>query len=167
MISLSRFYLRSQRGRPVVHWLLMRLPALGMIYHIALLGRCRRTMGTLGESGASMLDSVAISHGVVADHYFEQPWDRVNDRLHRGDQLGAPLWWDPLMPRPVVQMIHSSECSGQLGQMLTRVAEFLEDELRARVQAGCPASPKVSVWLSGGVEMAVDGTDRLGYIDCL
>ena len=116
-------------------------------------------MGTLVEAGVSMLDSVAITRSVVANHYFEQMWDRVNDRLHRGDQLSAPLWGDPLMPRSIVQMIHSGERSGQLGSVLTRVAEFLEEELRARVQAATrlvePAMMLVMGAIVGGIAIAL------------
>lgn len=95
----------------------------------------------------------------MTNHYFEQLWDRVNDRLHRGDQLSAPLWGDPLMPRPVVQMIHSGERSGQLGQVLTRVAQFLGEELRARVQAAIrliePAMVLVMGIIVGGIAIAL------------
>ena len=155
----SWFYLRSQRGRPAAHWLLMRTPILGKMYHKTLLTRCLRTMGTLVDAGVSMLDSVAITRGVMNNCQFERMWDRVTDRLHRGEQLSVPLGTDPLMPRPIVQMVRAGERSGRIGEVMNQVGEFLEEDLRVSIRQATkmlePAMMVVMGAIVGGIAIAL------------
>ena len=148
-IALSWAYLRSARGRPAANWLALHLPIIGQMYHKTLLTRSLRTLGTLVDAGVSMLDSVTIARNVSRNHYFEQMWDRVSERLHHGEQLSNPLHGDPLVPRFIVQMIYSGERSGQLGSVLTRVGEFLEEDLRVTVQAATKMIEPVMICIMG------------------
>ncbi|MHC4064723.1 MAG: type II secretion system F family protein [Planctomycetota bacterium] len=151
VIALSSVYLRSPKGRPAAHWLVIHLPVIGRMYHKALLTRCLRTLGTLIGSGVSMLDSVTISRDVARNLYFERMWDRVTERLRHGEQLSAPLHGDRLMPPFVVQMIYSGERAGQLGSVLTRIGEFLEEDLRVSVKAATRMIEPVMIFVMGTV----------------
>ncbi|MCP4247792.1 MAG: type II secretion system F family protein [bacterium] len=147
----SWFFFHSNRGRPPKHWLAMRLPIVGPMVHKTLLTRCLRTLGTLVDSGVSMLESVAITRSVVGNHFFEQLWDRVAERLHRGDQLSAPLAGDPLVPRAIVQMIHAGERSGQLGAVMGKVGRYLEEDLRVSIKTATQMIEPIMILVMGTI----------------
>ena len=150
-IVVSWSYLRSSRGRPLANWLAMRLPIIGNLYYKTLLTRSLRTLGTLVDSGVSMLDSVTITRNVTRNVYFERMWDRVTERLHHGEQLSSPLHGDRLVPRFIVQMVYSGERSGKLGSVMTRVGEFLEDDLRVTVQAATKMIEPLMILVMGTI----------------
>jgi len=150
-LATAVFYLRSRKGRTAAHWLWLHVPVVGSMVHKALLTRCLRTLGTLIEAGVSMLDAVAVTRNVVGNCYFERMWDRVGDRLQRGDQLSAPLRGSPLVPRYVSQMIHAGERSGTLGQVMGKVGEFLEEDLRLSVKAATQMIEPVMILVMGTI----------------
>ena len=151
VLGTAFFYLRNRRGRKSAHWLVLNLPILGSMYHKSLLTRCLRTLGTLVDSGVSMLDSVAITQNVVGNHYYEQMWDRVINRLHRGDQLTAALRNDRLVPRSTLQMLQAGERSGQLGTVLSRIGEHLEEELRAAIKTATAMIEPLMIFVMGAI----------------
>ncbi|MFQ5414877.1 MAG: type II secretion system F family protein [Phycisphaerae bacterium] len=126
-------FLRSDRGRPVGHWIMLHAPITGRMYRKALQTRSLQTLGTLIDAGVSVLESVAITRRVVGNCYFERMWADVDADLHRGQQLSAPLYRSTLMPRPIVQMIEAGERSGKVGPVMQRVADYLDVELRAAI----------------------------------
>ena len=81
-----------------------------------------------------MLDAVAITRSLSGNYYFRQMWSEVDKRLHRGEQLSAPLRASAMMPRPVVQMIEAGEKTGRLGAVLNHLCDFLEEELRLTIK---------------------------------
>ena len=95
------------------------------------------------------ISTIEYEDGVLAD--FERMWDRVTERLHRGEQLSTPLYGDPLMPRFIVQMIYSGERSGKLGSVLIRVGEFLEEDLRVGIQAATKMIEPLMILVMGAI----------------
>jgi type IV pilus assembly protein PilC len=151
ILAGSIFFFRSNRGVRPGHWLLLHLPLGGRMLHKAYLARSLRTLGTLIDSGVSMLDAVSITRAVVPNRFFQDMWDDVDTRVQRGEQLTAPLLDTPLVPRPVTQMIRAGERSGHLGAVLDRVSTFLESDLDQTIKRVTQMIEPIMIMVMGAI----------------
>ena len=158
-VAVLVWFFRADVARPYAHWVALRTPLFGKMLRKSYISSSLRTLGILVDSGVSMLDAVDITRSISDNHYFQQMWSEVDARLHRGDQLSAPLFKSTLMPRPVVQMIEAGEKSGRLGPVLVRLCDFLDDELRISVKTVTqmiePVMIAVMGTLVGGIAIAL------------
>jgi type IV pilus assembly protein PilC len=107
----------------------MKLPVFGMIIIKGNLASFSSTLGTLLTAGVSLLDGLEIciettNNGVIANDL-----RNVRKKILEGQTLGEPLEKIPYMPGIVTQMIKVGEQTGQIDEMLTKVAKVFEDEL--------------------------------------
>jgi len=133
-VSIVVWFFRSGLTRVWADRCKLDIPLLGKILRRSYIASALRTLGVLVESGVSMLDAVAITGSLSDNYHFERLWSDVGARLHRGDQLSAPLGNSTLMPKPVIQMIEAGEKSGRLGAVLIRLCDFLDEELRTTIK---------------------------------
>lgn len=123
------FSARTDRGKRAGSWLKLNTPVLKRLFLALYVGRLTRTMGIMLAAGVSMLDTLPITKLVVSNAYFDDLFDRIDERLRQGAQLSDPLFASKVFPRTVAQMIYSGEKSGRLSQVMLRVADFAEEEL--------------------------------------
>jgi type IV pilus assembly protein PilC len=142
---------RTAAGRRAADFLKLNAPILGRIFRQLYISRACRTMGTLISAGVSMLDTVALIKQVTGNSYFDDLWDKVNERLQQGSQLSEPLFNSPLIPKSIAQMIFSGEKSGRLGQVMARVAEFTESEFDLTVKTATQFIEPVIIGVMGAL----------------
>ncbi len=134
-IFLLMRFLRTPTGYKMLSWLKIHLPIVGPMYRKSCLSRCMRTMGTLIDSGVSMLDTITIAQNTVENHFYEAVFDRVYERLQKGNLLSDSLRGSALFPHSVVQMVLAGERSGQMGPVMNRVADFCDQDLRHEISS--------------------------------
>jgi len=122
-------YIRTPDGRFKAEGLKLRLPLIGALYHKSHLARSLRTLGTMLQSGVSMLDGVQLTRGVCGSVVYENLWDTVLQRVESGQQISESLADHKQVPRSVLKMLAAGERSGRLGPVMERVAGFCEGEL--------------------------------------
>ncbi len=144
-------YLRSASGRRVKDWLALHVPLIGAMLRKTYLVRSLRTLGTLIDAGVSLLDAVGITRAVVSNGYFEDMWDRVDDRVQQGEQLSAPLRDTDLVPRSVIQMVSAGERGGKLALVLERVSDFLERDLDQSIRRVTLLIEPLMIFIMGGI----------------
>jgi type II secretory pathway component PulF len=127
-------YQRTQRGAETIDRIKLRLPLIGPVFRAAALGRFARTLGTLAQSGVSLLPALKIVENTIGNRILAQQIARVAEETRGGDSLAAPLRKLNIFPRTVVQMIDVGEESGKLDEMLLRVADIEERTMRARTK---------------------------------
>jgi type IV pilus assembly protein PilC len=149
------WFFRSKVTRPWADGVKLHIPFLGRILRKSYVTSALRTLGVLVESGVSMLDAVAITGALSGNYHFERLWSDVAGRLHRGDQLSAPLAGSVLMPRPVVQMIEAGEKSGRLGAVLDRLCDFLDEELRITIKTVTQMIEPLTIAVMGAIIGAI------------
>ena len=134
MIFSVRWYIGTPRG--AVHWdnLKLRLPLIGPVIRAAALGRFARTLGTLAKSGVSLLPALKIVENTIGNRILAQQVASVAEETRGGDSLAGPLRKLGLFPRTMVQMIDVGEQTGKLDEMLLKVAEIEERQMRARTK---------------------------------
>ncbi len=152
-------FARTPRGRIVSSWLRINLPIIGPMYRKAYTTVTMRTMGTLIDSGVSMLETVAITRSVVDNHYYEELLDKVDQQLRKGNLLSDCLRGSDLYPHSVIQMVLAGERGGQMGPVMSRVADFCEKDLNNAIKmATTLIEPALVVFMGvfiGGVVMAL------------
>lgn len=134
LVGSSIYYFRTPAGRLTWDKIRLRIPLIGPMFHKAYLARSLRTLGTMIQSGVSMLESVRLTSGVCGSAYYEDMWNNVNARLETGQQVSEALSDYKHVPKAINKMLSSGERSGQLGPVMERVAGFCETELNTAIK---------------------------------
>jgi general secretion pathway protein F len=130
----GRRYLRTPRGAENWDRIKLRLPMIGPVVRSAALGRFARTLGTLVKSGVSLLPALKIVENTIGNRILAQQVAGVAEETRGGDSLATPLRKLGIFPRTMVQMIDVGEQTGKLDEMLLKVAEIEERQMRARTK---------------------------------
>jgi type IV pilus assembly protein PilC len=141
--------LKTQRGRRLADFVKLRMPIFGGMFHKLYLSRSLSTMGTMITSGVQVLDCLAIVKDVAGNHYYELLWEEVRLKVQNGSQLSEPLLKSPLIPKSVGQMIMSGEKTGELSSVLTRIAAYMEEDLRTAIKTSTQFIEPVMIGLMG------------------
>jgi type IV pilus assembly protein PilC len=142
---------RTEGGSRFLDWLKLNVPLFKNLFTQLYVTRSCRTLGAMINAGVPMLDAVAITREVTANKYFEELWDAVDDNLRQGMQLSDPLFQSDLVPKSITQMIRSGEKSGRLGQVLSKIALFTEDEFDRAVKNMTQFIEPVMIVVMGGM----------------
>jgi general secretion pathway protein F len=129
-----RWYVRSPKGAEAWDRLKLNLPVVGSIFRAAALGRFARTLGTLARAGVSLLPALKIVENTIGNRILGQQIALVAEETRGGDSLAGPLRKLGIFPRSVVQMIEVGEETGKLDDMLLKVAEIEERQMRAHTK---------------------------------
>ena len=113
----------------------LKVPVFGKLNHKVALARFARTLGTLLTSGVPILQALETVAGTVSNIVISDAIMEARARIREGDRIGDPLIKSKLFPPMVVQMISIGEESGSLDAMLSKIADFYEDEVDAALAA--------------------------------
>jgi len=128
-------YMRRPEGRATVERVKLRVPLIGPLYHKTYLARSLRTLGTMIQSGVSVLEGIKLTSAACGSLEYESMWNDVYERLERGQQISEALSDNCCVPKAVNKMLAAGERSGQLGSVMERVAGFCEAELSLSIKA--------------------------------
>jgi type IV pilus assembly protein PilC len=128
-IFAVRAYYSTNHGRRVIDGLLLRLPILGIILRKIAVARFCRTLSTLLGSGVPILDGLDITARAAGNAIVEDALMETRRGIERGETVSAPLTTTKVFPPMVTQMIGVGEATGALDQMLSKIADFYEDEV--------------------------------------
>jgi general secretion pathway protein F len=113
---------------------LLRLPLIGDLVTKAEIARFSRTLGTLLKNGVSPLAALAITQDVLGNSAIAEAVGGVSDSLKQGKGLADPLSRTPVVPILAVQLIRVGEETARLEEMLLKVAEIFDDEVKRSVE---------------------------------
>jgi type IV pilus assembly protein PilC len=124
-----RYALKTKRGRTAFDGALLKIPVLGPVLRKVVVARFTRTMGTLLGSGVPILDAMEIVAKTAGNVVVQDGIMYVRAKISEGKDLAGPLMETGLMPPMVVQMIAVGEQTGALDGMLSKIADFYEEEV--------------------------------------
>ncbi|MFC7061642.1 type II secretion system F family protein [Halobacillus seohaensis] len=107
----------------------MKLPLFGKLVQKAALSRMTRTLSSLFNSSVPVLQSVQITERIVENKVIEEGLKRARDSLEKGESMANPLLHHWAFPSLVTQMIIVGEKTGALDHMLSKAADFYEQEI--------------------------------------
>lgn len=136
-VTLAVLYFRSLLAKPGfrLRWdeAMLRLPVWGDLVRKVEMARLGHTLSTLLHNGVPVLRSIQIAGAVVSNRTLRASLDEAADQLKKGRGLAEPLLESGRFPRLAVQMIKVGEESGQLDEMLARVADVYDREVKAAI----------------------------------
>jgi type IV pilus assembly protein PilC len=128
-------YYRTESGKRVVHRYLLRVPILGPLLQKAAIARFARTLSTLLGSGVPIIDSLDITARTAGNKVLEEAVLGSIGSIREGQTLATPLAKHPVFPPMVVQMVEIGDVTGELDSMLSKLADFYEEEVDRAVEA--------------------------------
>jgi type IV pilus assembly protein PilC len=126
---------RTERGREIIDGLLLKFPVLGDLLRKTAVARFTRTLGTMISSGVPILDALEIVAKTAGNVVIEKAVMKARQRLSEGKTLAEPLAETKVFPGMVTRMITVGESTGAMDTMLSKIADFYEDEVDAAVEA--------------------------------
>ena len=126
--ALRRYY-ASDGGRRLVDRLSLKVPVLGLVLRQIAVARFCRTLSTLIASGVPILDGLDITARTAGNATVEDAVQTTRKSIERGETIASPLRQTGVFPSMVVQMIAVGEVTGALDTMLSKIADFYEEEV--------------------------------------
>ncbi len=130
---MTKRYYDTENGRFAIDALLLKTPVLGNIIRKVSVARFCRTLSTLLSSGVPILDGLDITARTSGNAIIEKAIQTTRTGIERGETVSGPLKETGVFPSMVVQMINVGETTGALDTMLSKIADFYEDEVDTAV----------------------------------
>ena len=127
-VALKRYH-KTYRGRRVLDGLMLKIPIIGMLLRKIAVARFCRTLSTLTSSGVPILDGLQITARTAGNSIVEDAIMATRKSVEEGKTISEPLGDTEVFPSMVVQMIAVGEQTGALDTMLSKIADFYEDEV--------------------------------------
>jgi type IV pilus assembly protein PilC len=130
---MFRRYYATSGGKLTIDRLLLRFPVLGDVLRKSAVSRFTRTLGTLISSGVSILDGLEITAKTAGNRVIQDAIMQSRASIAGGDTIAAPLQKSAVFPPMVISMIAVGEQTGGLDEMLSKIADFYDEEVDAAV----------------------------------
>jgi len=130
---MYRRYAATSSGRLNIDRMLLRVPVLGDVLRKSAVSRFTRTLGTLVSSGVSILDGLEITAKTAGNRVVQDAIMESRASIAGGDTIAAPLKKSGVFPPMVISMISVGEQTGGLDEMLSKIADFYDEEVDAAV----------------------------------
>ncbi len=133
LVVFVKQYHRTEKGRRVLDQIQLKTPVLGMLLRKIAVARFCRTLATLVSSGVPILDGLEITAKTAGNAIIEDAIMATRKSVEEGKTISEPLEDTGVFPNMVVQMIGVGEQTGALDAMLSKIADFYEDEVDTAV----------------------------------
>ena len=151
-IAGYKFANRTARGRLTIDRVKLRFPLFGDVIRKTAISRFSRTLGTLVTSGVSILQALNITRETAGNIVIARAIAQVHEAVKEGESIVQPLEASGAFPPMVVSMIDVGEETGQLPEMLLKIADVYDDEVDNSVAAMTAAlEPIMIVFLAAVV----------------
>lgn len=144
-------YYRTDEGKKTIDAILIDMPFIGDLIQKSATARFTRTLATLLGSGVSIMEALEIASKVTGNHVIENALLRAREAISEGKSLTVPLSKEKYVPQMVTQMIGVGEQTGNIDQMLNKVADFYEDEVDVAVGALTSVMEPILMVVLGGI----------------
>ena len=151
-VVVAQTFYRHPKGRQLVDQVSLKMPIIGPVIRKVAVARFTRTLGTMISSGVPILDALDVTAKTAGNRTVEQGIYYVRSKISEGKNIAGPLLETKVFPSMVVQMIGVGEATGAMDAMLSKIADFYDDEVDTAV-ANLTAliEPLLMVFLGGVV----------------
>jgi type IV pilus assembly protein PilC len=132
VVMVKRYY-ATPNGKLLIDKALLKVPVLGDVLRKSAVSRFTRTLGTLISSGVSILDGLEITAKTAGNRVIQDAIMASRASIAGGDTIAAPLQKSAVFPPMVISMIAVGEQTGGLDEMLSKIADFYDEEVDAAV----------------------------------
>ncbi|MBT9316137.1 type II secretion system F family protein [Leptothoe spongobia] len=146
-----RQYYKTRAGRETIDRLFLKLPLFGDLVQKTATARFCRTFGSLSRSGVPILTALEIVRDTSGNQVIANAIEEARAEIQTGGMISLALQKHQVFPTMAVQMISIGEETGELDQMLMKVADFYEDEVEQAVKALTSIMEPIMIVLLGGM----------------
>ncbi len=147
-----RAFYRNPKGRKIFDKVTLKLPLFGDLIRKVAVARFTRTLGTMISSGVPILDALDVTAKTSGNRTIEAAILFVRNQISEGKNIAGPLLETKIFPSMVVQMIGVGEATGAMDAMLSKIADFYDDEVDSAVgNMTAMIEPVMMVFLGGVV----------------
>jgi type IV pilus assembly protein PilC len=126
---------KTKNGREIIDKLKLHLPIFGDIQRKSAVSRFARTLGTLVTSGVPILQALNITRDTAGNVVISNAISKVHEAVKEGETIVTPLTASGVFPNMLISMVDVGEETGQLPEMLLKVADVYDDEVDNAVTA--------------------------------
>lgn len=162
---MFRRWVASEGGRLAWDRLLLGLPLVGKMVRMVAISRFTRTLSTLLAGGIPLLEALSITQNVVLNRVLADAIGTASENIKEGEGIAAPLAASGVFPPMVTHMITVGEATGELEEMLNKVAEAYDREVSTSVQGLMSVLSPVMVLTMAGAVFAIVLAILLPLID--
>lgn len=149
---LFKRFKSTEKGRRIIDRLVLKSPVFGPLLKKVAVAKFTRTMSTMMSSGVPILEGLTIVSKTAGNVIIEEALIKTRQSISEGKTIAEPLAETDIFPPMVVQMIAVGEATGALDTMLSKIADFYDDEVDAAVEAMTALlEPFMMVFLGGVV----------------
>ncbi len=142
---------REEKVRDVVDPLKLKVPVFGKLFRKVYLARTTRNLSAMLGAGVPMLQAIDVVSETTGSVVVSRALDRVRDAVRTGEGLAAPMAKEDIFPPMTVQMIAVGEDSGSIDDMLSKVADFYDQEVEATTESLTTLVEPVMMLFLGGI----------------
>lgn len=150
VVGLRQYY-RTPTGRLQIDAIMLKVPIIGDVLRKVAVARFCRTLGTLISSGVPILEGMDITARTAGNMVIQNAILKSKDAVEQGRNISTPLAETKVFPPMVVQMVGVGEATGALDAMLSKVADFYEDEVDNAVANLTSLMEPVMIAMLGGI----------------
>jgi type IV pilus assembly protein PilC len=140
---------KTESGELKIDQIALRTPVLGNVLRKSAVARFTRTLGTLVSSGVPILQGLDITASTAGNKVIQNAIGDARDSITQGDTIADPLRKSEVFPPMVVQMISVGEQTGALDEMLSKIADFYDDEVDTAVEQLTAAIEPIMIVVMG------------------
>ena len=133
MVFMFRSYYATENGKRQIDGMMLRFPILGDVLRKSAVSRFTRTLGTLISSGVSILEGLEITAKTAGNKVIQDAIMESRASIAGGESIAGPLQKSAVFPPMVISMIAVGESTGGLDEMLSKIADFYDEEVDAAV----------------------------------
>ncbi|MCX5677753.1 MAG: type II secretion system F family protein [Candidatus Omnitrophica bacterium] len=133
MVFLLRKYLNTEKGRVKFDGFVLNVPIFGTLLTKVAISKFSRTLSTLVKSGVPILSALEIVGKTAGNKVVENAVDEVRKNVREGEGIAAPLAKSKIFPTMMTRMVSVGEQSGELEKMLSKIADFYDDQVSIAV----------------------------------
>jgi type IV pilus assembly protein PilC len=149
--AFKKFY-STNRGKALIDDLALKTPVFGDLIRKVAVARFTRTLGTMISSGVPILDGMDIVARTAGNKTVQTAIENTRKSISEGKNIAEPLAESGVFPPMVVQMISVGESTGALDAMLSKIADFYDEEVDTAVDAlTSMLEPMLMVFLGGTI----------------
>lgn len=132
---IFKVYSKTTGGRKTIDSLKLRLPLIGDVQRKSSISRFSRTLGTLVTSGVPILQALNITRDTAGNVVISEAIDKIHASVKEGESIVTPMQAAKVFPPMVISMVDVGEETGQLPEMLLKIADVYDDEVDNSVSA--------------------------------
>lgn len=150
VVGLRQYY-KTTGGRLQIDALMLKIPIIGDVLRKTAVARFCRTLGTLISSGVPILEGMDITAKTSGNMVIQNAIIKSKEAVEQGRNISTPLAETKVFPPMVVQMVGVGEATGALDAMLSKVADFYEDEVDNAVANLTSLMEPIMIAMLGGI----------------